>query len=173
MTDHNRIEMELGQILKLQHQLSRILADAVNPLAGLAEAIETAADMPGVDGVWTWLRSAEGDIFRLEDAASLGAVLTLELDSFPSTSTMGRRLLATEEFVGTCADLWPEKAEILQDGGWRQLAVLPVVSSGQVVGALAAGRRQNTCVDDNCLWVLRALASSIASRPYRTRASSQ
>ncbi len=163
MTDHNGIEMELDQILKLQHQLSRILADAVNPLAGLAEAIETAADMPGVDGVWTWFRSAEGDIFRLEDAASLGAGLTLDLNSFPTTSAMGRRLLANEEFVGTCADLWPEKAEILQDGGWRQLAVLPVVSSGQVVGALAAGRRQNTHVDDNCLWVLRALASSIGS----------
>ncbi len=163
MKDRTGIEMDLDQILKLQHELSRILADAVDPLAGLADAVELAGSMPGVDGVWTWFRRDDDGEFVLEATAGLCDELTLELDVFPTDAPVGRRLLDEEESVGNWEDLWPEKAAAIRQFGWKQVAVLPVISQGQVVGALGAGRRTSECVNSNCLWVLRTLANAIGS----------
>ncbi len=163
MNDHTGIEMDLDRILKLQHELSRILADAVDPLAGLAAAVELAASIPSVDGVWIWFRHDDDGEFVLGDVAGLCDELTMELDVFPTDTPVARRLLAQQESVGTWEDLWPEKAAAIRQFGWKQVAVLPVISQGQVVGALGAGRRTSECVDSNCLWVLRSLANAIGS----------
>ncbi len=160
MTNSSGIETDLDRILKLQHELGRIMADVVDPMAGLNEALARVAAMPGVDGVWTWFRNSETGDFHLEEAVGLCDPLTLELDVFPAATPVGHRLMAREEVVGTWEGIWPEKAQVIRELGWRQVAVLPILSQGEVIGALGSGRKSAVCMKGNCLWVLRTLANA-------------
>jgi len=163
MTDSSVIAGETDRILKLQHELSRILADVVDPLAGLQEALDRVVTLPGVDGVWTWFRDDIDGDFSLHHTAGLTDPLTWELDSFPADSPVARRLNARQESVGTWEEIWPAKAQLIHRMGWTRVAVLPIISQGQIVGALGGGRKSTESLSEPCLWILRTLANATGS----------
>jgi len=163
MNHNTNIEADMAGILKLQHELSRILADVVDPTAGLAEALDRAATLPGLDCVWAWFTSPDTGEFQLGNCGGIRDALTVELDVFSADSPVGRCLMEQREVGGTWQEAWPEKADLIRNLGWVQIAVLPIVSQGEVVGALGAGRKSSECIDEQCRWVLRTLANDIGS----------
>lgn len=163
MTDNTYIEMDVNQILKLQHELSRILADVVDPMAGLAEALALVGDLPGLDGVWVWFRSEESGDFHLQESAGICDMMTMMLDILPHDAAIGQRLLEREEVVGHWHDIWPAQAKVIDSLGWTDGVLLPVISQGEVVGALGGGGRTVRCVEKSYLWVLRTLAHATGS----------
>ncbi len=163
MTDRNHIEDDMDRIIKLQHELSRILIDAVDPSAGLQDALDLAVEMTILDGVWTWFRHENGGDFRLENAAGLAEPLLAELGVLPAGLPTARGLDELREIMGRWQDVWPQKAAAARELGWHQVAILPIISQGEVVGALGGSRRCTDCVASDGLWVLRAMANAMGS----------
>jgi PAS domain S-box-containing protein len=163
MTNTTDIEMDLDRILKLQHEMSRILADVVDPLAGLESALTRVAALPDVAAVWAWFRSdATGDFF-MQEAVGLDPVLAVELDVLSETSAPGQQLLDRQEVSGTGPQIWPEKASVFAGAGWNGVTILPIISQGQLVGALGSGFLGGACAEERQVLVLRTLANAIGS----------
>ncbi len=163
MTDDNYIEMDRDQILKLQYELSRILADVVDPLTGLRLALDRLATLPSLDGVWAWFGNEQTGDFHLKESAGAGDLMTLHLDTLALESPVARRLIAREEVLGTWEAVWPDQVHTINELGWADVALLPVISQGQVVGALGCGSKSTACMGDSYLWLLRSLAHATGS----------
>lgn len=163
MTHTTDIEMDLGRILKLQHELSRILADVVDPLAGLEAALNRVQGLSDVAAVWAWFRSDSTGDFFLQDAAGLEPALAGEIDVLPVASSPGKRLRDLQDSCGPGPLVWPEKATALARTDWSQVTILPIVSQGQLVGALGSGCQGEGCTAEPHLLVLRTLANAIGS----------
>ena len=163
MTTVHASETELQRIFKLQHELGRVMADMVDPMAGMSAALGLVAGSPEVAAVWAWFRSEESGDLHLIESAGLDEACQTSLDVLPSGSGLAARLLAREEVRGLPAELVPAAASVWEAAGWREAACLPVVAGGAVVGAIGAARTGEVCLNGSCLWVLRTLAGAIGT----------
>ena len=163
MTQNLPIEMDVAGILKLQLELSRVLADVVDPSVGLDVALAKVIGLPGLDGAWTWFRGYETGDFHLHNSAGINEDLALQLDVLPMATPAGQRLIARQETVGSWAAIWPDQLAEISTLGWSDAALLPIVCQGEVVGALGGTSRQPGGIDEKCLLVLRTLANATGS----------
>jgi diguanylate cyclase (GGDEF)-like protein/PAS domain S-box-containing protein len=172
ITEQKRAEHRL----RLEHAVTRVLAEADAVPAALAGVLKAICEADGWDcGRWFTL-AADGQHLRLEEAWSNG---TPEADRFiadsrqlelaPSVGLVGAAWESGEPLWVVDAQLDP-RARLAYRGWSRAAFICPVRSEGRIAGILTLASRSARAKDEGTMQVVGVIASQVGQFVQRKHA---